>query len=121
MLPISLLYSATSLACNIDLYVDKSVSKAIVFNVISVDGKNQFTTSPVSPGHNTSAGYVIPCTAYNIYAQPVDTSARVNPYGDYAYIANPLQLTGDLSVFFPSRFKNNAADLNFPNQFKKSG
>ena len=103
---LSLIYGTNALAtCGISFYVDKSAANPIVFSVLSVDGKEQYTLSPTFPGLSSGVSF-IPCTAYNIYAQPINSNAKkVNPYGDYAYIANPVQLTGAISVFFPSRFQ----------------
>lgn len=117
---LSLCYISHAEACSLYFYVDKTAPKDVVFNIISTDNKYQITTSPVPPGQSWLSGLV--CDSYNIYAQEVDTKNKVNPYGDYAYIANPLQLTGDLSVFFPTRFKpsTEAQNLNFPKQFTKA-
>ncbi|PIQ43831.1 MAG: hypothetical protein COV52_00010 [Gammaproteobacteria bacterium CG11_big_fil_rev_8_21_14_0_20_46_22] len=112
------LIGTNAFACELDVHVDSTAQKDVVFNVVSTDGKYQLDTPSIAPGH--SYGIPVNCATYNIYAQYVDDSANINPFGDYAYIANPLTLTGDLAVFFPSRFQATQNKLAFPSEFKKT-
>jgi hypothetical protein len=99
-------FSVNAIACELDFYVSSSEKNPIVFTIISPDNKYQNTSIPVVPGHSTSF-IGLTCQSYNIYAQDITLnkfSVR-SPYGDYVYLYNPLQLTGNLSLFFPKDFK----------------
>ena len=111
LLPVFVLsYSFNALACYLYFYVDKNVGSNVVFNAVSLDGKYQYTTGSLSPG---TSGYTISaqCITYNIYAQDnvgnyEHKKISTGPYGNYAYLGNPLQLSGTISVFFPSEFQS---------------
>lgn len=99
-------FSVNVMACELDLYVSSSEKNPIVFTIISPDNQYQNSSKPIAPGYSTSF-INLTCQSYNIYAQDItfkDFSAK-SPYGDYVYLYNPLQLTGNLSLFFPKDFK----------------
>lgn len=96
-----------AIACSLSIYVDKTESNSVVFNLISPDNKYQYTSVPISPGKDTSPYFSnLVCGSYNIYAQKLDLINNLkSPYGDYVYMYNPLQLNGELSLYFPQDFK----------------
>ena len=98
-------YCIPTLGCSLTLYVEKTATQSMVFNVVSTDGKIQSTTGLLAPGKYNSV-YLTCGVSYNIYAQGVSPQMdhQTGPYGDYAYNWNPLLLTGDLGLFFPSQF-----------------
>src|SRR5262245_10273168 len=100
------LFSTNAIACALIFYVSSTEKNPIVFTIISPDNQYQNTSKPVYPGNSTSF-INLTCQSYNLYAQNLtDNGTSVkNPYGDYVYLYNPLQLTGNLSLFFPKDFK----------------
>ncbi|WP_203250078.1 hypothetical protein [Cysteiniphilum marinum] len=84
----------------------------IVFNIIDQDTNKQYTSTVGA--HNQSTSFMMPCSnKYNIYATEIKhpqsrmylDNSQINLYGNKKYMGNPVVLTGELGIFFPSRFK----------------
>lgn len=102
-----LIFNVNAMACLLDIYIDTTESGSFIFNIISTDNKFQYTTTtPITPSKKADFNGV-PCVAYNIYAQKLNVKGddRENPYGDYVYTYNPLQLSGELTLYFPRDFQ----------------
>src|SRR5271156_3481425 len=98
-------FCVNALACQLTFYVDSTEKSSIVFTIISPDNQYQ-NTMRIDPGASNSF-INLTCQSYNIYAQNLNANGvlKKSPYGDYVYMYNSLQLTGNLPVFFPKDFK----------------
>lgn len=104
---------AETMDCKLQIYVDNSklTSKdsKVAFNLLDATNGAQHTVE-ISKAYNWNSSIInLPCDhTYNLYATEIishNNSIQINPYGDSEYIGDSFILTGSLSIFYPSRFR----------------
>ncbi|MDA0910826.1 MAG: hypothetical protein O2809_04620 [Proteobacteria bacterium] len=109
--------SANTSTCTLYVYLENNAfmnADRIVFNVVDQDGNKNYTGTVMKATSSVMLNFQMPCDDhYNIYATEITnpkynamSGMKINLHGDLEYMGNALTLSGDTSIFYPSRFQS---------------
>lgn len=88
--------------CNLRIYND--CENDISVNIVSIDNEYEYQCECDANSACWEDSGGVCCAVYNVFADEVLIHKNGNPLGKMEYMGNPLNLTGNVGVYYPQNF-----------------